>query len=258
MVDERKDRVAIISGTRNCYTNMMAFTTSLLDHGGVDKILFLIEDDIYPYFVPENIEIYNVSDQPYFRPDGRNMHCRCSWMVLMRVAYAKMFPQYDEVLILDWDMVVKKGIDELFDYDISDYYVAGVIEPNKSRDGRKYINAGVHLQNLKKWREDGLADRLIHQLNEARYENAEQDVINQFCEDKILALPSKFNASRFTAQVASPEDIVIRHYAAHEPGFDQDRRKYLDLMMKKNLELAKQAAMDGAVDRNIAKKIQWE
>jgi len=45
-------RAAVYCGTRNLYKNMVIAAKSLLIHSNVEKIYFLIEDDIFPYEVP--------------------------------------------------------------------------------------------------------------------------------------------------------------------------------------------------------------
>ena len=45
-------RAAVYCGTRNLYKNMITAAKSLLIHSNVEKIYFLIEDDIFPYEIP--------------------------------------------------------------------------------------------------------------------------------------------------------------------------------------------------------------
>jgi len=44
---------------------------------------------------------------------------------------------------------------------MTNYYIAGCIEPQKSTPTFDYINMGVAMINLKKWREDQLDSKLI-------------------------------------------------------------------------------------------------
>jgi len=41
---------------------MITAAKSLLEHSNVEKIYFLIEDDIFPYELPQEIECINVSN----------------------------------------------------------------------------------------------------------------------------------------------------------------------------------------------------
>jgi len=86
-------------------------------------------------------------------------------MVLIRVAYSKIFPDLDRILTIDVDTIVNENISELWDLDLTDYYLAGVEEIEVSKREGSYINMGVAMLNLKKMREEHKDDELIFNLN---------------------------------------------------------------------------------------------
>ena len=57
----------------------------------------------------------NVSEsyKKYFKEDSPNMTSRFTYMALMRATVAKLFKQYDKMLVLDCDIIVNENIDEL-------------------------------------------------------------------------------------------------------------------------------------------------
>lgn len=55
-------KIAVYTGTRNIYQNMLPSIKSLLIHSDVDKIYLLIEDDIFPYELPPEVECINISN----------------------------------------------------------------------------------------------------------------------------------------------------------------------------------------------------
>jgi len=57
------------------------------------------------------------------------MKNRCSYMVLLRVVFTKIFPQLDKILTIDNDTIVKHNVSQLWDIDMTDYYFAGTTEP---------------------------------------------------------------------------------------------------------------------------------
>jgi len=59
---------------------------------------------------------------------------------------------------------VRENISELWDLDLDNYYIAGCLEPKKSTRTSTYINMGVAMLNLKKWRDDKLDEQLVHNL----------------------------------------------------------------------------------------------
>ena len=66
-------KAAAYTGTRNLYSGMVPAVKSLLAHSDVEKVYLLIEDDEFPYYLPDCVETVNVSNQTYFRPGGPNM-----------------------------------------------------------------------------------------------------------------------------------------------------------------------------------------
>ena len=107
-------RAAVYSGTRNVYEDMIPSMKSLLIHSNVEKIYFLIEDDKFPYDLPPEVECINISNQQWFNPETcPNMKNRCSYMVLLRVAFSKIFPHLDRILTIDNNAIVVGNVSEL-------------------------------------------------------------------------------------------------------------------------------------------------
>ena len=82
-------------------------------------------------------------------------------MVLLRVVFCQLFPHLDRILTIDNDTIVKENISDLWYLNMDDYYIAGCTEFQKSTPDFTYINMGVAMINLKKWREDGLDKKLV-------------------------------------------------------------------------------------------------
>jgi len=203
-------KVAVYTGTRNLYPEMVPAVKSLLIHSDVDEIWLFIEDDEFPYELPKNVKIKNVSSQKYFKPDGPNMKSKFTYMAMMRAALYKEFPKLDRILALDVDTLANDDISDLWDVDLGDeYYLAAVREPARSWRDDIYVNIGVALYNLEKLR-DGMGDEVVKALNEGNYTYLEQDVFNQKCKGKILEIGSEYNATNYTKPTNHPK---IVHYA---------------------------------------------
>lgn len=204
-------KTAAYCGTRNLYSDMVTAAKSLSVNSSVDRIYFIIEDDEFPYDLPDYVECINVSNQKYFNKRGPNANSFWTWMVLMRAAYTKIFPNLDKILSLDVDTIVNQNIDELWDLSLDGYFLAGVLEPEKSEPDVPYVNMGVTMHNLKLLRETGTDDRIIYFLNKQKFDFCEQDCINRVCKRNILTIPSIYNATKYTGLPFNPK---IRHYAA--------------------------------------------
>lgn len=107
----------------------------------------------------------------------------------------------DKIIYLDSDLVVLSDINELWNFDTNDYLIGAVedkysdlmtLQANLS-DGDTYINSGVLLMNLKKFREENLEEKIFEKLREVDNQYSDQDVLNDLCRDKILYLPLKYN-----------------------------------------------------------------
>lgn len=227
-------KVAVYTGTRNLYSDMVPAAKSLLLHSDVEKIYFLIEDDDFPIELPEEIECINVSDQTYFRPDGANGRTRFTYMAMMRAALSKVFPDLDTILALDCDTIVEHDISDIWDLPIEHKVLAASHETHRLDE---YVNIGVTLYNLKLLRESGLVDKVIENLNEIKYPFVEQDCFNKTCRGLLYDMPSEYNATAFTTRTNTPKII---HYAGvkewgHFPGVN----KYRDISFAEIAKLRK-------------------
>ncbi len=202
-------KAAAYIATRNYYEDVLPSVKSLLTNSDVDKIVLLIEDDVFPYKLPKRVMTVNVSGQNYFKKNGPNVKNWWCWMVLIRGAYHRIFPDIDRILSFDADAFAVQDISELWNLDLSDYYYAAVREPKLSTDEKIYFNAGIMMLNLEKLR-DGTGDAIMKELNTKYHRYPEQDCYTMFCQGKILELPSDYNSAYFTEPTDNPKII---HYA---------------------------------------------
>jgi lipopolysaccharide biosynthesis glycosyltransferase len=121
-----------------------------------------------------------------------------------RFMIARLITEIEKLIYLDCDMIVKTSLKELYETDISDYWLAGVEDIGynyhrvllKRETKSFYINAGMLLINLKKWCEDDIEHKLFkfaHETTEELVHN-DQDVINMVLNAKIKPLDFKWNA----------------------------------------------------------------
>lgn len=204
-------RVAVYAGTRNIYRHMVAAVKSLLFHTRMDRVVFLIEDDAFPEPLPDVIECVNVRGQTFFPESGPNYASRWTYMSLMRLALPELLPDENRVLWLDVDTIVTEDIGELFEETLDSGRVMGAVrEPEWSRPGRVYFNAGVLLMDLAALRGD-LCEQLIRRVNSVKMDFPDQDAINAVCAGRIRALSAIWNSSEWTSK---PMDARITHFAA--------------------------------------------
>lgn len=141
-------------------------------------------------------------------------------------AYARLFissmvsENIEKILYFDCDTVIVNKIDELWNTDINEYYIAGVLDTVSSvtkeavgisRRG-KYINSGMLLINLKKWREDNIKDRFVKFIEEKNgsVTHHDQGVINGVLHKKLKILKPSFNL--MTVYYTMKREDMISYY----------------------------------------------
>lgn len=130
------------------------------------------------------------------------------------------FISEDKCIYLDSDTLITEDLQELIDYDIETYYLAGCRDiwidclSEEACEKRRietripsmkgYVNSGVLVFNLKKIREDRLNESFIAHMN-IRYPYEDQDILNICCYNHIFMLPVKWN--NFTAGIGLEKDL---------------------------------------------------
>lgn len=134
-------------------------------------------------------------------------------MTYVRLAVLDIFKHYSKVIYLDCDMIVNRDIAELYNTDVSRYYVAAVRDtvmagwsndPQNeqyayNRDTlkikriRDYFNGGVLLFNISLMRKKYSADDLLEMASTTQWKWFDQDVLNIVCQGKTYFLDQKWN-----------------------------------------------------------------
>lgn len=144
--------------------------------------------------------------------NGQTVFCYCYFQDLLPETV-------DKVLLLEGDQLITGDITELYDTDISDYYIAAADDLQSSLYKKKigmqpnspYVNCGVILYNLKKWREENITDTITRVLNSGKHMffYDVQDVINFTVEGGVKVLPPKYNCT--TAVFLFDYEDMIRY-----------------------------------------------
>ena len=231
-------RVVAYIGNRKYYPMLVTAAKSLLSHSQVDHIYFFIEDDSFPEPLPPCISCVNVSNQSFFASDGPNISHYYSYMTAMRTALPFLLPDIDRVLLLDPDTIVVDDFSNIWNYDTSNFYFAAIQETrHNDHTLHPYYNAGVMLINLSKLRSDGMAERIIHDINHNKHKHLEQDTLNFLCHDSILDLPSAYNASFVSNPCRYPK---IMHFLSQAKRFLPEASKPYESLPWDNIRFAKE------------------
>ena len=234
---------AVYSGTSNLYEPMVWSAKSLVANSSVDCIHFLIEDDNFPYELPDFFNVINVREYAAwtFPPGGVNSRSHFTRMAMVRVCYTELLPDVDKVLQLDADTVVLDNVNAIWETPLDGKWFAAVPETLSGYDPYKsghYYNVGVCLFNLEQMRADNAQDQLVRFINNTFANCIEQDALNFHgaMHGKAVDLPVRFNENRACGYTANP---AIQHYVGYmdwQTNPNLPRREYLKLYKNKSWE----------------------
>lgn len=156
-------------------------------------------------------------------------HTYLDYGAYIRLFLGECLKGIDKVLYLDCDVIVNGSLKELWNMDISNYALAGIRDRindyvhvyNRLRYSMAegYINSGVMLINLKKWRNDHFFDKAkeVAKAKGAKVlKNHDQDIINAIYHGQILFLPFKYN--------------LLEYYLYTEEWLHLDRKYYPEII----------------------------
>ncbi len=155
---------------------------------------------------------------------------RFSRMIMCRLLFASLFPQYDKMISFDVDTLFVSDISESFFIPLDGYYFGAarekdliVMNKNSAKDLYElrqmhaksigvsnafpnpqeaqilfdnYFNVGFLVLNLKLWRKENLENQLVEFfiLKNEKLLFSDQDALCFVCRDRILELPYSYNA----------------------------------------------------------------
>ena len=162
----------------------------------------------------------------------------------IEIYYRLMLPYLtneDKMLWLDADIVLNGDIAELYDHDVSEYYLAAVtdaVEESGGRDeikskmnmsDRTYFNSGVLLLNNKRIRKELPQERFFDAIQ--KYNDLlkcpDQDILNVVLGNKCLILSDKYNYQHHMSAETKAENGLVLHYIWKKP-WNADYPGYLD------------------------------
>lgn len=168
---------------------------------------------------PENFTEYrNVKTHDYIPVSAYSM-----------LHLSSLLPQtVERVIYLDCDVAVNNSLEELFNLDLEGNYAGGVRDvaskkmnkKSKLPPDNKYINSGMVLFDLKKWRESNIEQNVPQFIKEHGSEITcgDQEVLNIVLQGKIKLLPPEWNVqvSNFTNRSDYTKHPKIVHYISRQ------------------------------------------
>lgn len=213
--DRKKMTPIVIAFTPNYFIPAAVTLKSLLDATAPDRgyeVICLVTEDI-PQRQQEKLDALGNGRLRfrYINLKGRlgdvYTDPRYSEAASYRLLLPELLPEYDKVAYIDCDVVVRNDISALYDAtDMGDNYLAVVyeaaIEGQAKRwealgcDASRYFNSGFLLMNLAAMRTDHVSGKMLEASRVSYLEFPDQDVLNQVCQGRVIALPPVYNSIR--------------------------------------------------------------
>lgn len=226
------------------YVDYMATTLmSLLEKTAQPVVAYVLTSDVSAYsrhklqvleqaFPQLTVEVIVVEEAAFEGlPLNRDHISRLE--VYFRMAFASLLPEsVERVLYLDSDLLVQQDLTELWETDLTGYYMAGVSEPPSEgafayrrsigmTNPEYYVNSGVLLMDLVKIRQDQV-QTLLFETGERIKDKIllqDQDIINVALEGKVKLLPVTYNYGYMEREAGLlPEaEVAIMHHSLEKP-----------------------------------------
>lgn len=215
--------VSLCSLIKNANKNYN-YNIHILNCGLLEENIMLIKD-----YESENVNIIFTNVSHSMKKFKKKLFLRdyYSNAIYYRLFIPNNFKEYDKVIYLDSDTVVKGDISMLYNNELgtnllaatSDEAVANVKEFQDYTknylgvDGKNYFNSGVLVMNLKLLRKENFEKEFLNLLTSFEFKVApDQDCLNVLCKDRILYLNKSWNKMPFNDNSVSVDDLNLIHY----------------------------------------------
>jgi lipopolysaccharide biosynthesis glycosyltransferase len=140
-----------------------------------------------------------------------------------------LIPQYSKIIYSDVDVIFLKGLNNVYNEDVTDYYLAAVLSRgavfNKAcnkyvktlnLDPDKYVQSGFLVINSFKIIEDDICSK-FKRYSFQRFLFQDQDIINIVCKDKIKFLPLKYCYTQGCFNLLfTDKDMLLKRFSETE------------------------------------------
>lgn len=217
---------AVYALNRNLYPWLPLTLNSLFTHNPDCKVYVICEDDEIPQVKDKRVTFLNINSYPDFEINPMYKFYVLSKFTFVRLWIAEILEE-NRVIWLDVDTIITDSLEPLWNIDLGPKVLAGVFdaEPTFSIVPGPYINAGILLMDLDKWRRYGFTKKSQDLLKEKLFSLADQDCINYLFKPYIKYLDLKWNYQLNQPNQTPIKNPIIYHYAAHPKLWENEQIK---------------------------------
>lgn len=148
------------------------------------ELSVLASDQIHVNFVEASLE--------EFRDIKQLAHIPIACLLKFKIC--DFVKDYDKLIYLDGDIIVRGDLTKLYEIDLGDAYAAAVPSLENIHNGEKRYNAGVMLFHAKKMRENAMSQKLIsYRKGLGDRGSMDQQTFNLVMGDEMKELPCQYN-----------------------------------------------------------------
>lgn len=175
----------------------------------------------------ENVAIRCVNVLPYIKNLRNYSHSHYSIEMYYRILIPEVLKNYKKAVYLDCDLILNTDVKNLFDIELGDNILAGVINDITSDYMKSYLkqtlcvsleeyfNSGVLIFNNEKFISENIKEKCFELLNSyKKLMCPDQDILNVSCKGQVLYLDNKWNfqvgsgAYNINEKYLNPHNII--------------------------------------------------
>jgi lipopolysaccharide biosynthesis glycosyltransferase len=175
-----------------------------------------------------SLRFYNI--KPIFEQYNLNINHHFGIESYFKLLIPFIIDGYSKVCYFDCDMVIRDDVAQLMSVELYDNYIAGCIDSViagaindknapafnglgwgsyarsilKMADPMKYLNTGVLVFNMHKFREDFTLEKILNFADEGQFSLLDQDALNSLCNPKVVVLCQAWNMTTDQAGLKLP------------------------------------------------------
>ena len=226
------------SSKENNYEIRVIYADSNISQQNQTKIKNKYEkENISIEFVDVKLLLEKIQDKLYTRDYYSNA-------TYYRLLIPDLYPELDNAIYLDSDMVVLADIGTLYNIDMEDNLLAAVpdgavqtVPPFQEyvekvvglSNYNNYFNAGMLLMNLDELRKYKFQEKFLYMLSTVKFKVAQdQDYLNRICKGRVKVLENAWNTMPGGILEENKDNIKIIHYNLSYKPWHFDNIMYQD------------------------------
>lgn len=114
-----------------------------------------------------------------------------------------------KIIYLDVDTIVKKNLGNLYKKKLGTNIIGAIPDYILGKKkGRDYLNSGVILINLEKWKKEDCSEKCLKMIKNRKFKYLDQDALNKIFKNNWKGLPLEYNRQKILFEY-TPQDLDI-------------------------------------------------